>query len=144
MSRISSGERRSVSRPLSSTADSRPKGKPAKRTLYRILFWMACAFAFALAVTPRPPELPVSDKIQHIFAFLVLAALGHFAYPQMKKRKLLLGLMAFGALIEFAQMIPQIHRDSDPVDWIADSGAALTVLAAIAVWGFVQSRSSRR
>jgi hypothetical protein len=50
--------------------------------------------------------------------------------------------MAFGALIEIAQMIPQIHRDSDPLDWLADSAASLTVLAIIAVWGFVHSRRS--
>jgi hypothetical protein len=130
---------------LSSTADPAPGGNHAKRALLRFLFWAACLFAFVMAVLPRPPMIPGNppDKIQHIVAFLVLAALGHFAYPEMKKRKLLLGLMAFGALIEFAQMIPQIHRDSDPVDWIADSGAALTVLAAIAIWGYVQSRRSR-
>lgn len=95
-----------------------------------------------MAVLPHPPIVPGDppDKIQHIVAFLVLAALGHFAYPKLKKRKLLIGLMAFGALIEFAQMIPQIHRDSDALDWIADSAASLAVLAVIALWGFVQSR----
>ena len=95
-----------------------------------------------MAVLPHPPMLPgePSDKIQHIVAFLVLAVLGHFAYPNLKKRKLLLGLMAFGALIEIAQMIPQIHRDSDPLDWLADSAASLTVLAIIALWGFYRVR----
>ena len=144
MSRTSSGERRSPGRTLRSTADPVPEGNNAKRAFLRFLFWAAGLFAFVMAVLPRPPLLPGNppDKVQHIVAFLVLAALGHFAYPQMKKRKLLLGLMAFGALIELAQMIPQINRDSDPLDWIADSAAALTVLAAIAVWGFVQSRRS--
>ena len=120
------------------------EGNPARQTFLRFLFWAACVFAFVMAVLPHPPMLPgePSDKIQHIVAFLVLAVLGHFAYPNLKKRKLLLGLMAFGALIEIAQMIPQIHRDSDPLDWLADSAASLTVLAIIAVWGFVHSRRS--
>jgi VanZ family protein len=129
---------------LSSTAPPAPEGNSTKRTFLRFLFWAACAFAFVMAVLPRPPLIPGNppDKIQHIVAFLVLAALGHFAYPKTKKRKLLLGLMAFGALIEFAQMIPQIHRDSDPLDWIADTAAAFAVLAIVALWTFFRGRRS--
>lgn len=106
------------------------------RSIARPLFWAAAAFAFVMAVIPHPPHLPgsPSDKFQHIVAFLVLAALGRLAYPATRKRKLLLGLAAFGAIIEIAQAIPALHRDTDPLDWLADVAAATAVFAAIALW----------
>jgi hypothetical protein len=130
---------------LSSTAPATSSGTPARRALARVVFWAACAFAFVMAVLPQPPTLPgePSDKVQHIVAFLVLAALGRWAYPETKKRKLLLGLMAFGAIIELAQRLPAVHRDSDPLDWIADSAAALTVFVIIALWGYLHARRER-
>jgi hypothetical protein len=52
--------------------------------------------------------------------------------------------MAFGAMIEFAQLIPALHRDSDPYDWIADTLAALTVFVVIALWGYSHARQRSR
>ena len=104
----------------------------------RLLFWAAMLFAFVMAVVPHPPMLPgqPSDKLQHIFAFIVLALLGRLAYPETRKRVLLFGLMAFGALIEVAQAIPMIHRDADPFDWLADTAAALAVFVIAALWTY--------
>jgi hypothetical protein len=130
---------------LSSNASPAPEGKAGARTLLKVSFWAACMFAFVMAVVPHPPILPghPSDKLQHVFAFLVLAVLGWLAYPATKKRKLLLGLMAFGALIEFAQAIPALHRDADPLDWLADSAASLTVFVIIAAWGYFHTTRER-
>ena len=99
-----------------------------------------------MAVLPHPPKLPghPSDKLQHIVAFLVLAVLGRLAYPQLKKRELLFGLMAFGALIEMVQAIPSLHRDSDPFDWLADTAAAFTVFLIISIWGHVHDNRRGR
>lgn len=118
---------------------------PFRKRLPRLLFWGAAIFAFVMAVIPHPPKLPghPSDKIQHIVAFVVLAVLGLWAYPGTRKRKMLLGLAAFGALIEFAQAIPEIHRDSDPFDWIADVAAAFAVFAAVAVWPLFRRGDSK-
>jgi len=122
-----------------------PEGTSRTRAFARVLFWAAGAFAFVMAVLPRPPMFPgePSDKVQHIVAFLVLAALGRWAYPETRKRVLLLGLMAFGALIEIVQAIPQLHRDSDLLDWLADTGAALAVFLVLAVWGYLHARKER-
>jgi hypothetical protein len=50
----------------------------------------------------------------------------------------LLGILsAFGAIIEVLQAIPALNRDSDPVDWLADTVAAALVLAAV---GWCSSR----
>jgi hypothetical protein len=43
-------------------------------------------------------------------------------------------LSLFGASIELVQAIPVLHRDSDPLDWIADTIACIIVLGVIAWW----------
>jgi VanZ family protein len=103
------------------------------RRLLPAAFWAAFAFAFVMAVLPRPPEIPgqPSDKVQHIIAFTTLAALASLAYPRTGLLKIGVGLSAFGALIEVVQAIPALHRDSDIVDWVADTAAVLVVLALV-------------
>ena len=85
---------------------------------------------------PHPPQLPgePSDKVQHIVAFATLAALGSFAYPVTSPIRLLAGLSLFGALIEVVQAIPALHRDSDVVDWIADTAAVFVMLLLLRRW----------
>jgi hypothetical protein len=98
----------------------------------RLAFWLLTAFAFAMAVLPHPPATGIkSDKIQHILAFLTLSAVGSLAYPRHVWR-VLVGLFAFGALIEFAQMIPELHRDPEFLDWVADATATTVMLLLLA------------
>ena len=110
----------------------------------RLAFWTACVFVFVMGALPNPPKLPgsPSETVQHVAAFVGLAMLGRWAYPEVKKRYLLAGLAVFGALIEAVQAIPALNRDSDPLDWFADVIAALAVLATVAVWATV--RKDRR
>jgi MYXO-CTERM domain-containing protein len=105
------------------------------RRLLPFAFWAALLFAFVMAVLPKPPQLPgqPSDKVQHILAFAVLAALAAAAYPRMRLPKILLLLSLFGALIEAVQTIPALHRDGDWVDWVADTLAAALVLGLAAL-----------
>ncbi len=103
---------------------------------YRASFWAALSFAFAMALLPQPPQLPgaPSDKMQHVIAFATLAGLGSAAYRAMSLMKLLVSLSAFGAVIEVLQAIPALHRDSDPLDWLADITVAALVLVAVKWW----------
>ena len=103
------------------------------RRLTRTLFWAAALFAFVMAVLPHPPQLPEepSDKVQHIIAFATLTLLGSWAYRTTSPLKLLLGLSLFGAAIEVAQDIPIFHRDSELLDWLADTAAVAVVLLII-------------
>ena len=98
--------------------------------IVRTIFWAAAFFAFVMAVLPHPPQLPgaPSDKVQHIAAFLVLGALASFAWPRTGPVYLATALSLFGAVIELVQLIPALHRDGDPVDWIADTAAAALML----------------
>jgi VanZ family protein len=93
-------------------------------------------FALVMALLPQPPQLPGSptDKVQHMVAFATLAALASAAYRSTSLMRLLVSLSAFGALIEVLQAIPALNRDSDPVDWVADTIAAAIVFAAVWRW----------
>jgi VanZ family protein len=107
---------------------------PQRRlTILRLAFWAALLLAFVMAIIPRPPDLPgaPSDKIQHISAFVVLGALGFFAYPRTSLLTLGVRLSLFGALIEMVQAIPALGRDSDVLDWIADTVAAALILGLL-------------
>ena len=59
---------------------------------------------------------------------------GSFAYPAATLVRLLASLSLFGALIEVVQAIPALHRDSDVLDWIADTFAVIVVLLAVQYW----------
>ena len=95
----------------------------------RMAFWAAALFAFVMAVVPHPIELPTSDKVQHMAAFFVITALGCAGYRRLSRVKLMLAMIAFGAAIELAQMMPEIHRDAEWSDWLADIFAVLLALA---------------
>jgi len=99
----------------------------------QLLFWAAAAFAFVMAILPQPPAVPgaPNDKVQHIAAFATLAVLGTFAFPGATLLRMLVSLSLFGALIEVVQAIPALHRDSDILDWIADTVAVILVLMAV-------------
>ena len=102
----------------------------------RTIFWAVAAFSFVMAVVPQPPEVPgePSDKVQHIAAFATLALLGAFAYPRVALLRLLTGLSMFGAFIELVQAIPMLHRDSELLDWLADTAAVSVVLLFVRWW----------
>src|SRR4051812_17941864 len=109
---------------LRSLADSRA---------LRSLFWTAAVFAFVMAVVPHPPHITgeLNDKAQHMIAFATLGLLGSWAYTAARPVKLLAWLSLFGAAIEIVQAIPMLHRDSDVLDWIADTIAVAVALLLI-------------
>jgi len=60
--------------------------------------------------------------------------LGSFAYPLTALLSLLVRLSLFGAAIEVVQAIPSLHRDSDILDWLADTAAVAVVLLIVRMW----------
>jgi VanZ family protein len=70
----------------------------------------------------------------HILAFTCLALLGSAAYPRLSALKLVIGLSAFGGLIEVVQLIPSLHRDTEVLDWVADTAAVVAIVLTIHVW----------
>jgi VanZ family protein len=120
--------------PYAAAAQDRAFGIP--RRWLAAAFWAAALFAFVMALLPQPPQIPdqPSDKVLHMIAFAVLAALAAAAYPRVKLLTLLIALSAFGAAIEFFQLIPTLNRTSEFADWVADTIAAAVVLGAVHVW----------
>ena len=107
-----------------------------RRTGFRALFWAALAFAGVMALLPKPPATPVDrfgDKFQHTLEFANLSALAVPAFPRAALLRIGERLSFLGALIEVAQSIPDLHRDCDIRDWIADTLAIAVVLLVVAV-----------
>jgi hypothetical protein len=101
----------------------------------RVAFWSAAIFALVMALLPQPPNLPFDppDKIQHAAAFMALTVLALMAYPKMPPLRIGLALLAFGAGIEFFQLIPTLHRDAQLADWYVDAAAIAAVLVPAAI-----------
>lgn len=102
--------------------------------LLRPLFWLLFTFALVMAVLPKPPSLPIDrfgDKFEHMLAFAALAGVANLGWRNLSPLAIAIRLSAFGALIEFLQMIPSLHRDADLRDWIADT-LAIVVATLVA------------
>jgi len=98
----------------------------------RAAFGLALTAILVLSLMPVPDGLQVfswQDKLEHATAFVVLGLMASSARLG-RTRLWVVGLLAYGALIEVAQsMVP--YRSADPADWAADAiGVALAVLIA--------------
>ena len=62
----------------------------------------------------------MNDKVNHAFAFFVLATLARAGWPRASGVRIFVLLTAFGGLIEIAQGLDWIGRDADIYDLIAD------------------------
>jgi len=108
---------------------------PSNRTVLRILFWAATAFAVVMAVLPHPPEVGhVSDKLQHSAAFATLTVLAVAAYPRAELLRIAERLILVGAVIEVVQSFPPLHRDCDIRDWLTDCLAVGVAMAVIILY----------
>ena len=90
-------------------------------TLRRRAFWMCVAAVLALALATPGRYLPTTgwDKANHALAFGVLAVLGGIAYPG-RLARLLVALLAYGALIEVLQSLTP-DRSAEWLDLLADA-----------------------
>jgi hypothetical protein len=104
--------------------------------LLQVAFWGALAVAVVMATLPHPPHTPLDqfgDKVEHMTAFGVMAALAAASYPRASLLRIGERLSFLGALIEVVQSIPALHRDCDIMDWVADTAAIIAVLLLVAV-----------
>ena len=108
---------------------------PIRVTIARFIFWAALLFTCVMATLPNPPQgfATPSDKINHILAFLVLTALHKIAYRGFGFWRRIAVMAVLGGAIEVAQMIPDLHRDAEWLDWAADVGAAFVASVLVAI-----------
>ena len=100
--------------------------------------WFCAGLLIAVTITilsllpaQRLPQIDVSDKIRHGFAYLVLG----FWFASVIARRdwlfVFLGLLALGGAIEIAQGLMKLGREADVADLTANAGgAAVGVLFA--------------
>lgn len=93
--------------------------------MQRLSIWtwafVVCAVAvLVLALMPAPPSVITTgwDKSNHLLAFGAMTWLGCKAFPQ-RIAPLLLGLLAYGVLIEILQSFTP-NRSAEWVDLLAD------------------------
>lgn len=104
-------------------------------TLSHWLLWYVCGFAIILALlvtclmpAEDLPSVDVSDKIEHLAAYLCLAIwFGGLLQPRSYLR-LLLCLLALGGGIEIAQDLMKVGRHAEWNDFFADALGALAGL----------------
>jgi len=102
-----------------------------KELHFRICFFALWAGALFMALTPKPPHLPIDrfgDKLEHILAFSALTFFARLSFRAASDRRILERMSFAGALIEVVQSIPALHRDCDWRDWLADTLAVAAVL----------------
>lgn len=90
-------------------------------SFFRVFFWIAFIFFYIAAVLPQdtvPTIGPLSDKAQHILAFIVLGILLRFGYKINYWTGLLI-LVSYGVFIEFSQLFA-VNRFAEIEDIIAD------------------------
>lgn len=112
-----------------------------QRSSIWILAFFACALAvLVLALMPSPPQELSSgwDKSNHLLAFAVLTWLGGKAFPQ-RLAITLLGLLAYGALIEVLQSFTPT-RSAEWLDLVADG---MGILVGWALYSFKCNRSNK-
>lgn len=108
-----------------------------------LAFWCsltALTIASLVPVELLPPQaMDLWDKAQHALGFAWLALLGLLAYPR-QAPAVLLGLLAWGGLIELMQMATG-WRYGEWSDWLADG---VGVAAAALLWRWLPGQWSGR
>ena len=101
----------------------------------RALFWLGLIAVTMLSLLPAPylPMLAfnVWDKAQHTLAYAGLALAGLTGRVG-RVTVIVIGLLAHGAAMEFAQALFG-WRSGDVLDWCAD--AVGVIVASVLVWG---------
>lgn len=101
-----------------------------------LVFWALFAIVTMLMLVELAPKQggwPYWDKVQHALVFAALASVGYLAFPQ-KKRWVSLGLVCYGALIEWLQSVLTMTRMASASDWLADvAGILLAIQISLAL-----------
>ncbi len=101
-----------------------------KDRVVKILFWLALAGSYILAVIPQqsvPGLTPFNDKGNHFLAFSVLTLLLLDGY-RVKYLSAFVWMLMYGVLIEVSQLFA-INRHGELLDVVADTvGVVIGIL----------------
>jgi len=105
--------------------------------MFRALFFVSLLVVGFFTLDPSPPSLGlenVNDKLEHFVAFGGLAGLARLGFRKAADLALLEHVSFLGAMIEVIQASPQVQRDCDWKDWVADTAGAATALLVLYAW----------
>lgn len=112
------------------------------RRFWVALSWVVIAFSLYVNLAPASslPQVGVSDKIEHVVAYLLLMTWFSGMYDRSRYLRIAASLFIMGVAIEFAQGAMQLGRQRDYQDVIANSiGIVLGfALAHLLVGGWAQ------
>lgn len=100
------------------------------------VFWalmLLVTYLMLVELEPKSGGWPYWDKVQHMAVFALLSTSAYVAYHQ-QSRWILIGLLSYGALIEYLQAALTQTRMASTGDWLADAAGTLLVLASIVLW----------
>ena len=91
-----------------------------RHNAWRGAFWTVALAVLVLSLLPPSVQLPSTgwDKSNHLLGFATLMMLGRWAHPG-RTVAVLLGLLAYGALIEWLQSLTP-YRFAEWADLLAD------------------------
>lgn len=101
-----------------------------------VVGWVLIALAVFASLAPSPalPATGVNDKIEHAFAYTVLALWFAGIYPRSRYLVIAAGLFFMGVAIEWLQGAMSVGRQSDLRDVVANSIGISIGLALAFVW----------
>lgn len=123
MRRANHSERRG---PESANGPGRRLFRTATLVWAMVIAWLA--FRPSIGVEGGLPW----DKANHALAFLVLTALTGRGWPGLSRTVLVLVMLAAGVGIELIQGLPQVGRDADVWDVVADAAGIAAGLGLLA------------
>jgi VanZ family protein len=111
-------------------------------------YWL---ILFTLTHIPgeKLPHVPLSDKTEHLTGYGTLATLLYFSLWRSKPHLSNIGIvvlgigMMYGAVDEWIQAIPFIHRDCDLLDWYADTTGLAIAVIVLTAFRALRDRSAR-
>jgi|SRR6185503_4373439 len=71
--------------------------------VFRFTFLAFLAAGTWLSLTPQPPQIGPSDKLEHATAYFLLAAVADFAFPVVSYVLKAVSLLGYGILMEILQ-----------------------------------------
>lgn len=75
---------------------------------------------YSLIPAQKVPSVGVSDKVEHVSAYVLLAFFFGALMARRDHKFLFLALLAFGGAIEIAQGLMKLGREADLLDLVAD------------------------
>jgi len=108
-----------------------------------VLYWI---FAFTMTHIPSRtvPHVNISDKIEHYLGYGFLAGALFVSLHLSGKRdvgiKVLMILMAYGAIDEWTQALPFINRSCEFADWCADCAGIATAVGTLTLFTWIAPR----